>query len=374
MHELFVRPDGNPMRFHLADLNTEMETKYTLLIEDSGGKVEATANEKVMTFTIPDNCMKYKFVFNVQFIDDCIEHKRIWNISNYYLGDKRFLRDCKMSKAILGKSPCVCSFVKHENICKAIQNKMSTRYETLKSTVSQETKKAKNVPSKKRATVGLNIEKSKKMKQTTLKKSLSNKNKDEECSSRIIDETDSESEIEPSPRLNKTAGKKLRKVVHREISELSEPSTSKDKSDKKSVVILSSEDEADDNEPHENPVEEDVSIQLQNFIDETRKDKKIDKFGHPESSSSYYREKFEEWETRAMLRYLLIIDGVAEAKSPAVWKRLVLLRVLPRQKGYRPMLNYFKRVILPNIETYNLPPEALAKFQALGHPRNIIDT
>lgn len=106
--------------------------------------------------------------------------------------------------------------MKYKNICKAIQNKMSMRYATLKSTESKdkETKKSQNLPSKKNATVELNIEKSKKLKQTTFKKSLIEQNKNEECSSKIIDETDSESEIAPSPVLNKTAGKNLRKVIY----------------------------------------------------------------------------------------------------------------------------------------------------------------
>ena len=120
--------------------------------------------------------------------------------------------------------------MKYENICKVVQNKMSMRYATFKSTESREKQKKNkksSLLSKKHKTEELKIQKTNQLKQTTLKTFglHTNNIQDKLSATDIIQESDSESEpneIAPSPLLNKTALAKnaKRKVIFIEVASL----------------------------------------------------------------------------------------------------------------------------------------------------------
>ena len=70
-----------------------------------------------------------------------------------------------------------------------------------------------------------------------------------------------------------------------------------------------------------------VSNEILEFVKDTHKGKKLDKDGYPENYTNSFRQKFEEWESRAMIRYLIISDRVHEATGIAVWKDVQKLHV-----------------------------------------------
>ncbi|XP_033217825.1 uncharacterized protein LOC117173394 isoform X2 [Belonocnema kinseyi] len=109
MGRLFESVNGTPLSFYLADLPTNHFEKYTFLIEAHGGIVEPIAKENVLTFTLQSRAYNFKFVFDVKFIEDCVDHKRILDINKYYVGDSRLQSSClcQFSKTFCGSTSCL---------------------------------------------------------------------------------------------------------------------------------------------------------------------------------------------------------------------------------------------------------------------------
>ncbi|XP_033217855.1 uncharacterized protein LOC117173412 [Belonocnema kinseyi] len=113
---LFKRVNGSPMEFHLENLPEEFFEKYSNLIRSNGGKVQTEPDKQVLTFTLPSRSYIYLFVFDVKFIEDCVQSKKILNVAKYFIGDTRLTPKCQMSIAPLGTDTCGCCFFTREDL------------------------------------------------------------------------------------------------------------------------------------------------------------------------------------------------------------------------------------------------------------------
>ncbi|XP_051160662.1 uncharacterized protein LOC127281159 isoform X6 [Leptopilina boulardi] len=394
MSLLLFRLNGIPMKFHLVDLSKELNIRYTSLIEKNGGEISVEPNEKIRTFTLPIFCHKYSFIFNIEYIDDCLKNNKILNIDDYYIGDTNVFAAC--TAIIMGRKICTCRKCGNQHI--KIVKQGNNLNEAPKKLVEVE----KIVFNSKNAinneiqvsSVEENISRfSDDEEVSSVKKSeiiISDDNEEENSfeykieSPTMIMETESESESEfefdvneselecnisdysnsDDPDYNVKRLPKKRKTLRPKVDNLkrtrynrlpitnivdinlqdteNEPSTSKIDND--------SEDESDDSsEP---------TVDLKEWAKKHVENVEKDKFGYPKKTHIGFSEE----EDLLLIDLIVKTKSIYRTKGSLIWIYIKNLKIFPEDITDEIFKDHFRAKILPNIEKYNLNKKIEEKF------------
>ncbi|XP_051160682.1 uncharacterized protein LOC127281160 isoform X2 [Leptopilina boulardi] len=342
MPQLLVRPNGTPMQFHLVDLPDDILTRYISLIEKNGGEVTLEPDETILTFTVPMFCFNYSIVYNIQFIDDCLSRKEILNVDDYYIGDDRFVEECRRPEIIKKIKNCECSDCGYEHHVENVQQEKNLNKSFRN---ERELEKADSDPTN-----------ANEMQRRLMDDSGSDTEYMFSDDSRKSEDFDYDVVFSPVAEKEKIIQSKEKYPKHQKYNELTtknivEKNLQEDKNQPSTSGIV---DESEKNLQELYEPSEYLKIWAKKIVENKEKDE----FGFPMPNLKGYNHN----EKLILIDFLVKSNLIFKNNDLKVWKLARKLKILPHKKSVKSMRAFFKLRILQNIEDFHLSNEIQEKF------------
>ncbi|XP_015592083.1 uncharacterized protein LOC107266283 isoform X2 [Cephus cinctus] len=364
---MFSSYNGRPFKFRLVNLPSDVRREIKKMILDNGGEVVNIDDRSVINFTVPNEYIPGKVMFDIAFIKDCVKWDEIRNLHEYKLGPRKEYDGCIMSIFLYGSPSCMYRHVSNSspqiNVCSACGSSNTTTMLDVSDSPgpSQNSCDTQRVITSKRLY-----------------------NKDPEITFG--------DKAHHDPRLRK-AVPSISYAVSSDVSDVQETTTFKNdklhckQNDKKETSTASTSDFEISDDSEAKPYLK-VKDQNKNALQCSMRELHINHEGNrspvqtndnltewlirikrkAKTMEAPRKRNFAKWEKWQMLIFLIENDLIERAKGVDVWQHMI------RQKNWDhrtkwSLNNHFRKSILPCIEQFHVPKEIEIRFVTLRNTK-----